>query len=114
MAVGDKRPEKVEIGGDTLDVVKSFCYLGDTINQSGDCFDSTTVRVNKAWNSFRELLPILSNRSISLQQRGYMYRACVRSVLLYASETWALKNEDLYRLERNRNSMIRWICSVKL
>ena len=30
--VGDKRPEKVEIGGDTLDVVKSFCYLGDTIH----------------------------------------------------------------------------------
>ena len=43
-----------------------------------------------------------------------MYRACVRSVLLYASETWALKNEDLHRLERNENSMIRWICSVKL
>ena len=39
--------------------------------------------------------------------------ACVRSVLLYASKTWALKIEDVNRIKRNDN-MIRWICSSKL
>ena len=97
-----------------LEVVKSLYCLGDTLNQSGNCFDSTTVRVSKAWNSFRELLPVLTNKSISLRQRGYVYNSCVRSILLYASETWPLKIEDTYCLERNENTIIRWICSVKL
>ena len=94
--------------------MKSFCYLGDTLNQSGNCFDSTTVRVSKAWNSFRELLPVLTNKNIYLRQRGYGYNSCVRSILLYASETWPLKIEDIHRLERNGNTIIQWICSVRL
>ena len=37
----------------------------------------------------------------------------MRSVLLYASETWAATQEDVSRLNRNM-MMIRWICSTKL
>ena len=40
--------------------------------------------------------------------------ACVCSVLLYASETWALKIEDVNHIKRNDNMMICWICSSKL
>lgn len=43
-----------------------------------------------------------------------MYNACVRSVLLYASETWALNVEDTNRIKRTDHAMLRWICSVKL
>ena len=46
-----------------------------------------------------------------MKSRGYAYNACVRSVLLYASETWAAAQEDVSRLN---DMMIRWICSVKL
>ena len=45
--------------------------------------------------------------------RGYAYNACVRSVLLYASETWAA-TQEVSRLNRNDMMMIRWICSAKL
>ena len=48
-----------------------------------------------------------------MKSRGYAYNACVRSVLLYASETWAATQEDISRLNRN-DMMIRWICSAKL
>ena len=46
--------------------------------------------------------------------RGYAYNACVCSVLLYASETWAATQEDVSRLNRNDMMMIRWICSANL
>ena len=46
-----------------------------------------------------------------MKSRGYAYNACVRSVLLYASETWAAAQEDVSRLN---DMMVRWICSVKL
>ena len=38
----------------------------------------------------------------------------MRSVLLYASETWAATQEDVSHLNRNDMMMIRWICSAKL
>ena len=48
-----------------------------------------------------------------MKNRVYAYIACVGSVLLYASETWAAIQEDVSRLNRN-DMMIRWICSAKL
>ena len=33
---------------------------------------------------------------------------------MYVSETCAFKVDDIHRLVRNDNTMIRWICSPKL
>ena len=106
--------EPVIINGEEIQKVSSFCYLGDFIGQRGGCFDATTARIRSAWNKFRDLLPILTCRGLSSMVRGYAYNACVRSVLLYASETWAATQEDVSRLNRNDMMMIRWICSAKL
>ena len=45
---------------------------------------------------------------------GKIFNACVRSVLLYGSECWAMRKEDKARLERNDRAMLRWICGVKI
>ena len=34
--------------------------------------------------------------------------------MVYGSETWAMKAEDMQRLERTERMMIRWMCGVKL
>ena len=101
----------IPVGNDSLEVVDSFCYLGDVSGQSGGCFDAITARVRSAWKNFRDLLP---NRSFSLSVRGSVYNSCVRSALLYGSETWAVKVENINRLTRNNNSMIRWFIYAKL
>ena len=106
--------KEILIGNDSLEVVNSFCYLGDVIDQVGGCAGATTARIRSAWKSFHELLPVLTTRSISLRKRGEIFQSCVRSVLLYASETWPVKVEDVDRIIRNDNIMVRWICSVKL
>ena len=59
-------------------------------------------------------MPLLASKGLSLASKGRLYQACVRSVMLYASEMWPLKEEDLARLERNDASMVRWMCRVKL
>ena len=104
----------VVIDGESIEIVDSFCYLGDLSGQRGGCHEATTARIRSAWKSFRELLPMLTCRGISLKTRGHHYNACVRSVMLYASETWPATKEDLTRIERNDKMMIRWICSAKL
>ena len=42
-----------------------------------------------------------------MKVRGHAYNACIRSVLLYASETWAVRVDDIDRLVRNDNAMVR-------
>ena len=55
-----------------------------------------------------------TSRMFSLCTRGHVFEACVRSVVLYGSETWPVKEEDLARLERNDMRMVRWMCNVTL
>ena len=38
----------------------------------------------------------------------------VLSIILYGSETWAVKHDDLNRLERNDMRIIRWMLNVSL
>ena len=78
----------VDIGNNKLEVARSFCYLGDVISESGGCYSATTSRIRSAWKKFHELILIVCNKSFSLANRGHIYNSSVRSVLLYACETW--------------------------
>ena len=111
-SIPDSKP--VVINGEEIEKVSSFCYLGDFVGQRGGCFDATTARIRSAWKKFRDLLPNLTCLGLLLKSRGYAYNACVHSVLLYASETWAATQEDVSRLNHNDMMMIRWTCSTKL
>ena len=110
----DGRPQsEVQVGSDKLEVVASFCYLGDMLSAAGGCDLATTTRVKTAWKKFKELLPVLSSRPLSYKTRGHVHSTCVRSAMLHASETWPLTNPNLQRLQRNDRAMIRRICNVK-
>ena len=72
-----------------------------------------TTRVKTAWKKLRELKPVLSSSHLSFKKRGHVYRSCVRSAMLHASETWPLSKPSLQCLQRNDRAMIRQICNVK-
>ena len=83
----DGRPQReVQVGPDKLEVVASFCYLGDMLSAAGGCELSTTTRVKTAWKKFKELKPVLSSRHLSFKPRGHVYSSCVRSAMLRASK----------------------------
>ena len=109
----DGRPmSEITVASEKLEVVSSFCYLGDTLSSGGGCELATITRCRVAKGKFNELLPILTARSFPLTSRGKVYNSCVRSAMLHASETWALTSSDLHRLQRNDRAMIRWMCGV--
>ena len=101
------------VGLDKLEVVASFCYLGDMLSAADGCELSTTTRVKTAWKKLKELLPVLSSCHLSFKTRGHVYSSCVRSAMLHASETWPLTKPNLQRLQRNDRAMIRQICNVR-
>ena len=108
------RPQnEVQVGPDKLEVVASFCYLGDMLSAGGGCEIAVTTRVKTAWKKFRELLSVLTSCHLSKKTHGHVYSSCVQSAMLHASETWPLTKTNLQRLQRNDRAMIRQICSIK-
>ena len=110
----DGRPQReVQVGPDKLEVVASFCYLGDMLSAAGGCELSITTCVKTAWKKFKEMKPVLSSRHLSFKTRGRVYSLGERSAMLHASETWALTKASLQCLQQNDRAMIRQICNVK-
>ena len=46
--------------------------------------------------------------------KGRIYRTCVRSAMLYGSETWCMREKDVAILIRTERAMMRAMCGVKL
>ena len=48
-----------------------------------------------------------------MTMRGFMYKACVHSVLTYEAETWVMK-AGVFRCCESQRRMLRVICGVML
>jgi len=60
----------VDIGASVnLEVVDKICYLGDMLSVDEDDA-AVEARIQTGWNKFRQLLPLLTNRDISVIRRG--------------------------------------------
>ena len=87
---------QVKVAGDfSVERVNEFCYLGDLLDSEGDAGRAVTARIRKAWSCFKELAPFLTHKGIAWTLKGRVYNACVRSSVLYGSETWAVRQEDM-------------------
>ena len=69
------------------ELVDKFCYLGDMLSVDGDIDAAVQTRIRIGWNKFRQLVPLLTNKDISLIVRGRLYSSYVRSSMLHGSET---------------------------
>ena len=76
-------------------------YLGDTVETRGGAAASVTARIKSGCSKFRDLAPSLASKGLLLRAKGRLYSTRVCSVMLYRSETWQVKEEDVARLEAN-------------
>jgi len=83
----------MDIGdGASLELVDTFYYLGDMLSVDGNADVAVEPRVHKGWNKFRQLVPVLTNKDVSLLMRGKLYTRCVCSCMLHGNEMWLMKN----------------------
>jgi len=84
----------VDIGASaTLELVDKFCYLGDMLSVDGDADAAVEARIRIGWNKFRQLIPLLTTKDVSLIMRGRLYSTCVQSCMLHGSETWPVRKK---------------------
>ena len=92
---------------DEVETVNGFCYLGDRLNAGCGCVAAVTARVRINWVKFRKCGELLLENIFSLKIKGKIYRCCVRSAMLYGSETWCLKENGKAILRRRQRAMMR-------
>jgi len=66
----------------------------DMLSVDGDADAAVEARIRIGWKKFRQLVPLLTNRIISLIMRGRLYSSCVQSSMLHGSETWPARKEN--------------------
>ena len=71
-------------------------------------------RARIGWVTFRECRELLNSKRFSLKLKGMVYRSSVRSVMLYGSETWCLRENEMALLRRTERAMVRAMSGAKL
>jgi len=84
------------------------------LSVDGDADAAVENRIRIRWNKVRQLVPLLTNKDISLKVRGRLYSSCVQSSILHESETWPIRKENEVTLPRAETKVVRWMCGVKL
>ena len=72
------------------------------------------ARVAMAWSKWREIAGLLCNRRVPLRSRSNIYDACIRSVMLYAAETWPLTQRLEQVIVSCDRRMLRYLAGVRL
>ena len=88
--------ELVEDLCEEMETVRGFSYLGDRVNASGGCKAAVTARARIGWVKFRECGELLNSKSLTQK----VYRSYVRLAMLYGSETWCLRENEMVILRR--------------
>jgi len=83
---------------DTSIVNLTYC-ASEELSVDGDADAAVEARIRIAWNKFRQLVPLLTNKDVSLITRGRLYSSFVRSSMLHGSETWPVRKENVVALQ---------------
>ncbi|VDP00735.1 unnamed protein product [Schistosoma margrebowiei] len=86
------------IGSEVIERVDRFTYLRSLISPCGLVCDEISARIQKARLALANLRHLWRRRDIHRSTKACVYCAAVRSVLLYGSETWPVRVEDIRRL----------------
>lgn len=78
---------QVTVDGDSFEEVVSFCYLDDVLSGGGKVDAVIGARVELGWSKFRELSGVLYAKDASNKFKGVVYKAFVRTVMLFGCET---------------------------
>ena len=102
------------MAGTTIENVEKFEYLGSLLTWDNNCSDEIKRRIGKATGAMASLKHIWNSKKLRIDNKLKILKTCVFSVLLYASETWTLKETDkknllAFEMECYRQSLrINW------
>ena len=105
---------KIELRGEEIENVPKFKYLGRNFCDTPELKTEINSRIESASKAFyKYAAPLYRRKEISLKNKIRIFRPTVIETLLHGAETWALKREDVRRLESFQHRCIRYILGVR-
>ncbi|XP_065568903.1 uncharacterized protein LOC136032561 [Artemia franciscana] len=92
------RNVQLTIKGEPVKNVVSFVYLGSLLTSDNDCSRSIKRRLGLAGASFKNLLPIWKNKTLSTSLKARLFNCLIIPMALYSSETLSIKADDERRI----------------
>ena len=89
---------EIKVNGKKLEAVTSFQYLGSVITDEGSKPEILS-RIAQATAPLTRLKPVWIDKSISLSSKIRLMRSLVKSIFLYACESWTLTAELQRRIQ---------------
>ena len=84
--------------------MRGFCYLGHRVNASGGCEAAVIARARIGCVKFRECRELLNSKRFSLKVKRMVYQTCVRVAMLYGSEAWCLRENEIPIFRRTESN----------
>jgi hypothetical protein len=114
MRVNTSSTQKFSLEDTGIEEAESFVYLGSVVSKTRGTEEDVSSRIKKANGVFVQLYPIWRNHNISKRVKIRIFNTNVKSVLLYACETWKTTNQITRRLQIFVNNCLRQIMNMKL
>jgi len=83
-----------QIGGETMEAVTDFIFLGSKITADGDCSREIKSHLLLGRKAMTNLDSILKNRDITLPKKVHLLTAMVFPVVMYECESWTIKKAE--------------------
>jgi hypothetical protein len=81
-----------------IEEVDKFTNLGCMMTSTGGTEDEIKAWIQKANTAFIQLYPVWRAREISIETKLKMFNSNIKSILLFACETWKSTKKDFKRL----------------
>ena len=98
-----------QIGGETVEIVSDFIFLGSKITADGDCSHEIKRCLLPGRKVMTNLDSILKSRDITLPTKVHLVKAIVFPMVMYGCESWTVK-----KVERQRTDTFELWCWRRL
>ena len=88
-----------QIGGETMEIVTDFIFLGSKITADGDCSHKIKRCLLLGRKAMTHLNSILKSRDITLSTEVHPVKAVVFPVVTYGCESWTIKKAEHWRID---------------
>lgn len=112
MKINTTSSNSVNIDGAPIEEVAQFNYLGSLITTDGGAIEDIKSRLSKAQAAFGRLWSCWKSTKIARGTKLRVFNACVKSVLLYGSETWLINKISIQKIQVFINKCLRIICRI--
>ena len=80
------------------------------MNAGDMCLSAITSRVRIGWKKLKKLSGVLCGEKWPVR----LFRKCVRTTMVYGSETWVIKKAELKVLRRADRDLVRMMSGMRL